>query len=198
MLRKMAGIAPPVSSELQQLLAEAEQRVQLPATTESTAPSPEEEIEAVLPAELLASLDEALDEDDDEDEIVAPPRAPVTGGAARERTDGGGTRTTGASTTGSGATPAAATQGALAERDAHPAAGGHRKPHARGPAAGALQHRGDACAGRRLRGRPARFSPGPRRRRRDAGCRAGDRASNDRVAVLRCGGHRASRGAPGG
>jgi hypothetical protein len=116
-LRKLVGIAPPVSSELQQLLAEAEQRVSgasTQAAVESIAPSPEEEIEAVLPAELLASLDEALDEDDDEEDVAPPPRAPTAGGASRERTDGGGSRTTGASTTGSGKTPQApSTQGAV-------------------------------------------------------------------------------------
>jgi hypothetical protein len=121
--RKLAGIAPPLSSELQQILAEAEQRIQLPAGGEAAllaltapAPSPEEEIEAVLPEELLASLDAAIDEDDDEEEAVAaPPRpaAPVPQG--RERTDGGGTRTTGASTTGNGTTP----KGTPAQRSAN-------------------------------------------------------------------------------
>jgi hypothetical protein len=112
-LRKLVGIAPPVSAELQQLLAEAEQRASVSQAKEAPFPSPEEEIEAVLPAELLASLDESLDEDDDDDEGAPAPRPPATGaGAGRERTDGGGSRTTGASTTGSGATPrAAGTQG---------------------------------------------------------------------------------------
>jgi hypothetical protein len=121
-LRKLAGIAPPVSAELQQLLAEAEQRANATQGKESTAPSPDEEIEAVLPAELLASLDEALDEDEDEDDVAAPHRAPSTGsGTGRERTDGGGSRTTGASTTGSGATPAApATQGPVAKESVPP------------------------------------------------------------------------------
>jgi hypothetical protein len=104
-LRKLAGIAPPVSSELQQLLAEAEQRVQIPQSAEPAGPSPEEEIEAVLPAELLASLDEAIDEDDEEEDLAAAPRPAPAMAASRERTDGGGSRTTGASTTGSGATP---------------------------------------------------------------------------------------------
>ncbi len=113
-LRKLVGIAPPVSAELQQLLSDAEQRAGAAQGKESAAaPSPDEEIEAVLPAELLASLDEALDEDQDDDEAAPAQRAPATGAGVareRERTDGGGTRTTGASTTGSGATPAAATQ----------------------------------------------------------------------------------------
>jgi hypothetical protein len=105
-VRKLAGIAPPVSPELQQLLAEAEQRIVIPAVSQAMAPSPEEEIEAVLPEELLASLDAAIDEDDEEEEILAAvPRPAAPAEHARERTDGGGTRTTGASTTGSGTTP---------------------------------------------------------------------------------------------
>ena len=72
-------------------------------------PSPEDEIEAVLPAELLASLDEPLEADDEEDEMVGPPARATQGPQlGRERTrDTGAPRTTGASTTGSGATPAA-------------------------------------------------------------------------------------------
>jgi hypothetical protein len=123
-LRKLAGIAPPVSSELQQLLAEAEQRVSVPPPSEATAPTPAEEIEAVLPAELLASLDEALDEDEDDDEPAPAPRhAVASGGGGRERTDGGGTRTTGAgaSTTGSGATPAATATRASPKENLTPA-----------------------------------------------------------------------------
>ncbi len=109
-LRRLSGLAPPVSAELQQLLADAELRVQVRAETESMLPSPEDEIEAVLPAELLASLDEPLEADDDEDELVGPPpRATQGPQLGRERTrDTGAPRTTGASTTGSGATPPAA------------------------------------------------------------------------------------------
>lgn len=108
-LRRLSGLAPPVSAELQQLLADAELRVQVRAETESMLPSPEDEIEAVLPAELLASLDEPLEADDEEDEMVGPPpRATQGPQLGRERTrDTGAPRTTGASTTGSGATPAA-------------------------------------------------------------------------------------------
>jgi hypothetical protein len=109
-LRRLSGLAPPVSAELQQLLADAELRVQVRAETESMLPSPEDEIEAVLPAELLASLDEPMETDDDEDEMVGPPARATQGPQlGRERTrDTGAPRTTGASTTGSGATPAAA------------------------------------------------------------------------------------------
>jgi DnaJ-like protein len=68
---------------------------------DSVAPSPEQEVEAVLPPELLAALDEPLDEDDRDPETALPTRPP-----ARERTnDGGASRTTGATGTGSGATP---------------------------------------------------------------------------------------------
>jgi len=68
--RKFVGIAPPVSPELQRLLQEAEHRIQIQSEHESIVPSPEDEIEAVLPAELLASLDEPLEQDEDDDEVV--------------------------------------------------------------------------------------------------------------------------------
>lgn len=99
------GVSPPVSRELLQLLAEAEQRMTIAADlpNRDSVPSPEQELEAVLPAELLAALDEPL-EDDDETEV--PPAARSTNAArmTRERTSEGGlSRTTGAST--GGATP---------------------------------------------------------------------------------------------
>ena len=107
--RRVMSLAPPVSPELQQLLAEAEQRAVVQADHESIVPSPEDEIEAVLPADLLAALDEPLDEDDGEDEPVVAPRSLASGGT-RERTSvragargsktttGGGSSTTGRST----------------------------------------------------------------------------------------------------
>ncbi len=60
-----------MSPELESLLARAEQRVSALSSGDSlrpTAPklSPDEEIEAVLPAEVLAALDEPLDLDDDD------------------------------------------------------------------------------------------------------------------------------------
>src|ERR1019366_4069002 len=91
-VRRVAAPAPPVSSELQQLLAEAELRVHIRVETDSSPPSPEDEIEAVLPAELLAALDEPMEGDDDDDE-VAPPvasRRSQHSQAARERTNDGG------------------------------------------------------------------------------------------------------------
>jgi hypothetical protein len=104
--RRLAGLAPPVSPELAELLASAEQRAQNEADSDSIAPSPEDEIEAVLPAELLAALDEPMEEEDDDDDAVAPARSMRA--STRERTnDGGGSRTTGstASTPITGNTP---------------------------------------------------------------------------------------------
>jgi len=56
-----------VSSELQQLLAEAEHRAEVSANVDAPLPSPEEEIETVLPADVLASLDEPISDNEDED-----------------------------------------------------------------------------------------------------------------------------------
>ena len=56
-----------VSNELQQLLAEAELRAEVMPQPDAPLPSPEEEIEAVLPADVLASLDEPIEGDEDED-----------------------------------------------------------------------------------------------------------------------------------
>ncbi len=67
-----------VSSELQQLLAEAELRAeanhtsQLNQQPDAPLPSPEEEIEAVLPADVLASLDEPIEGDEDEEHDMRP------------------------------------------------------------------------------------------------------------------------------
>jgi hypothetical protein len=150
-VRRVVGLAPPVSSELQQLLADAELRVQVRAETESMLPSPEDEIEAVLPAELLAALDEPMEADDDDDEVAAPPPR-TTHGPGRERTrDSGAPRTTGASTTGSGATPAmgrrAASESAAAAPSGAPAhtQGG---THA-GPTGGGISTTGSERGARR-------------------------------------------------
>lgn len=67
-----------VSPELRALLAEAEEGMQDPGEYRSSTPSPEEEIESVLPAELLAALDEPIEEDDAEDELVGWLRAEGT------------------------------------------------------------------------------------------------------------------------
>jgi hypothetical protein len=84
--RRVMSLAPPVSPELRELLAEAEERIHVQVEHESVVPSPEDEIEAVLPADLLAALDEPLDEDEDDDDPVVPQRFGATSLVARERT----------------------------------------------------------------------------------------------------------------
>ncbi|MBX3193243.1 MAG: hypothetical protein KF819_40035 [Labilithrix sp.] len=95
-----------VSHELQQLLADAEMRAEVASSAEIPLPSPEEEIEAVLPADVLASLDEPIE--GDEDEEGAHEGQPRTGSGGHDRegtgahakgTTSGGTRQ---STTGGG------------------------------------------------------------------------------------------------
>jgi hypothetical protein len=105
--RGLSGLGPKVSAELQQLLSEAEQRANVQVSEPPKALSPEEEIEAVLPAELLATLDEPLDDGEDDDDVAPPPTRAQHGLArVRERTgDEGAPRTTGAQGTGGGATP---------------------------------------------------------------------------------------------
>lgn len=96
-----------VSQELQQLLAEAEMRAEVMSSPEPSMPSPEEEIEAVLPADVLASLDEPLDGDDDEEQPAheartnqgTPHDRDGTGAHAKGTTAGGSKQPT----TGSGA-----------------------------------------------------------------------------------------------
>jgi CheY-like chemotaxis protein len=77
-----------VSQELQQLLADAELRAEVMSSPDVALPSPEEEIEAVLPADVLASLDEPIDGDEDE-EPGAPDGAPRTGTGVPHDRDGG-------------------------------------------------------------------------------------------------------------
>lgn len=116
-VKRIAGLAAPVSPELQKLLAEAEQRVQTSGDSDSMAPSPEEEIEAVLPAELLASLDEPLEEDEDDDDAALPARSHASSTGVREPThDGGGSSTTGGHTTGAGSTAGITPRGTSAGR----------------------------------------------------------------------------------
>ena len=98
------ALSAPLSAELEQLLAEAEQRVPMQVSADSSPPSPEEEIEAVLPAELLESLDEPLEEEDDDDvghESAYQPGARTGAGGSRHTTGaGGGGSTSGAGTHG--------------------------------------------------------------------------------------------------
>ncbi len=64
-----------VSNELQQLLADAEMRADAIAQQGEHAPAlptPEEEIESVLPADVLASLDEPIEADEDGDDEARP------------------------------------------------------------------------------------------------------------------------------
>lgn len=80
-----------VSQELQQLLAEAEQRLEGAAQPEGVVPSPEDELEAVLPAEVLASLDDPID-----DMEAEPPPGPIvetSPGKTRPPTTSGGRAT---------------------------------------------------------------------------------------------------------
>jgi hypothetical protein len=64
--RRAFSIRTPLSSELEALLAEAERRVSARLSEETALPTPEEEIEAVLPAEILSSLDEPIDDEGDD------------------------------------------------------------------------------------------------------------------------------------
>jgi hypothetical protein len=63
--RRPFSIQTPLSSELEALLAEAEERVGAQLAEQTALPTPEEEIEAVLPAEILSSLDEPIDDEED-------------------------------------------------------------------------------------------------------------------------------------
>ncbi len=89
----------PLSLELEHLLFEAELRVSA-QIAEVQPPTPEEEIEAVLPAELLESLDEPIDDDDELDAVVGPAKGTSAGAAGTgvERRPGTGERQTRAGT----------------------------------------------------------------------------------------------------
>jgi hypothetical protein len=78
-----------LSPELQQLLAEAEAREMGAgdAPSELGLPSPDQEIEAVLPGDVLASLDEPIDEEshDESDPSLAPRPTTASGRGATGR-----------------------------------------------------------------------------------------------------------------
>ena len=74
--RRSVSIQAPLCSELEALLADAEQRVGTLMAQDMLPPTPEEEIEAVLPAAMLAALDEPLEEDEDAFAGDAPPSRP--------------------------------------------------------------------------------------------------------------------------
>ncbi|AKU97265.1 large Ala/Glu-rich protein [Labilithrix luteola] len=103
-----------VSHELQQLLADAEYRAEVASSSsaEIPLPSPEEELEAVLPADVLALLDEPLE--GDEDDVIHDVRNHETSSGREGRegharaTTSGGTRQ---STTGAGSSTGASTGG---------------------------------------------------------------------------------------
>ncbi len=76
--RRPVSIQAPLCSELEALLADAEQRVGTLMAQDLLPPTPEEEIEAVLPAAMLAALDEPLEEDDDAFAADPPPSQPGT------------------------------------------------------------------------------------------------------------------------
>jgi hypothetical protein len=88
-----------VSHELQQLLADAELRAEVMSSPDVAVPSPEEEIEAVLPADVLASLDEPIDGDED-DEHGGADAGRGTGSGTHER-DGTGAHAKGTTSGGS-------------------------------------------------------------------------------------------------
>ncbi|MCL2723137.1 MAG: hypothetical protein FWD69_01750 [Polyangiaceae bacterium] len=103
-----------MSDELLQLLAEAEKRIQIAPFAEA-APTPQEEIEAVLPADVLASLDEPLDDDDDDlhDGRRSEPSPDRDGYGHAKITTSGGTRYP---TTGSGGSASVSTSGVSSVR----------------------------------------------------------------------------------
>ncbi|HEY6558066.1 MAG TPA: DnaJ domain-containing protein [Polyangiaceae bacterium] len=81
-----------MSPELEQLLARAEQRlsnVPLSVGSASARLSPEDEVEAVLPADVLAALDESLDPDEDDDEFSSSGGIGTRTGSAATRTGAG-------------------------------------------------------------------------------------------------------------
>ncbi len=83
---RTASIQPPLSVELEALLAEAEQRAGVPsAGPGALPPTPEEEIEAVLPAEILSSLDEPLEEEDPDEFEGKVPQAEARSGTTGSR-----------------------------------------------------------------------------------------------------------------
>ena len=122
--RRPPALSPPVSVELRRLLADAERRVTFDAEPDGAVPTPEDELEAILPAELLAALDEPLEEEDD-DEVVPMgrhaasaaardepgpdgPPAPITNGGTHSGATGTGPATGGGSQGGAASAAAAA------------------------------------------------------------------------------------------
>lgn len=83
-----------VSPDLEGLLASAEHRVFSEQLSSSDIPSPEEEVNAVLPPDVLAALDEPIDadipDDDDEPSVARTPAGAGTTGSRRQTGAGTG------------------------------------------------------------------------------------------------------------
>ena len=78
-----------MSPELAGLLSRAEERVSIGTSSPSAGRlSPEEEVEAVLPADVLAALDEPLDADDEDDELGSSAALGTHGGSEGGSTGG--------------------------------------------------------------------------------------------------------------
>ena len=132
-MRRVTSVQAPLSNELEVLLQEAEQRIGGQMSHESLLPSPEEEIEAVLPAEVLASLDDPLEDEDEDDREGAGMPA-----LSRGSTTGAGRATTGGGTgagTGAGGAPVDPTE---------PPAPPSPRPEARRAGADRFAVRGDS------------------------------------------------------
>lgn len=104
-----------LSPDLERLLREAESRVLPPVSqrpsdssprSEDELLSPEDEVEAVLPAEILASLDEPLDPEDEEHQGSSETGGTGNHGTGTPRGTSNARATTGGGTTGRGATAA--------------------------------------------------------------------------------------------
>jgi len=78
-----------VSPDLESLLSSAEHRVFSENLSQSDVPTPEEEVNAVLPPDVLAALDEPIDnetdDDDDDGDDPSVPRTPSGGGTTGSR-----------------------------------------------------------------------------------------------------------------
>jgi len=81
-----------VSPDLESLLASAEHRIFSENLSQSDVPTPEEEVNAVLPPDVLAALDEPIDSeaDDDDGDDPSVPRTPGGGTTGSRRHTGTG------------------------------------------------------------------------------------------------------------
>ncbi|MEO8797148.1 MAG: DnaJ domain-containing protein [Polyangiaceae bacterium] len=100
LLRQRKGAQGPLSEELMQLLAEAEERLGgEDVLRDAPSISPEEEIDAVLPEEILAALDDPLEEEDEEEAndsaLGSQGRVITTSGGSKQTTGASRRHTTG-------------------------------------------------------------------------------------------------------